>query len=232
VSSRKPTPPPVKRSPRRPARALASPESVSYGQGRERLVQAAARLAATLGHSRFSLRDLAKEAGMGHNSIYRHFQSMDDLVVATVTAFCDEVREGLSAARRSVPPGPGLTNAVMGWLLDFALAHRDVFVMAMRERHGPAGPAREAVENMLASIRQDMLAELTTLGHLPKAQPLSLAWAIEVLVNQNFQLSIDYIEDPGRRKDILERSQLLFTWVMAGAGVASPPGAHRPTQSR
>lgn len=230
MSSRKPTPPPVKRSPRKPAPALASPESVSYGQGRERLVQAAARLAATLGHSRFSLRDLAKEAGMGHNSIYRHFQSMDELIVATVTAFCDQVREGLSSARRSVPPGPGLTDAVMGWLLDFALAHQDVFVMAMRERHGPAGPARKAVEGMLASIRQDMLSELAALGHLPKAQPRSLAWAVEVLVNQNFQLCIDYIDDPRRRQDILERSQLVFTWVMAG--VASSPAGPKPAQSR
>lgn len=192
-------------------------EAVSYGQGRERLVQAATRLAATLGHSRFSLRELAKEAGMGHNSIYRHFQSMDELVGAMVTAFCNEVRQGLSVARRSAPPGPGLTQAVMSWLLDFALAHQDAFVVAMRERHGPPGAARDAVEGMLASIRQDMLSELTALGHLPKAQPGALAWAIEVLVNQNFQLCMEYIDHPERHQDILQRSQLVFAWVMGGA---------------
>ncbi|MGH6646645.1 TetR family transcriptional regulator [Aquabacterium sp.] len=175
------------------------------------------RLAAREGHTRFSLRELAKEAGLGHNSLYRHFNSVDEMIPELMDDFSRELREGLRQARKAVPPGQTPALTVVSWLLDFALVHQDVFVLSMRQRVGPPGAARTALENNLQAIRQDMLSELGALGHLPTKLPPRMDWALEMVIDQSFGLCIDYIERPDQREDILARAQLSFAWIIGGA---------------
>lgn len=188
-----------------------------YGQGRRKLLEAATRLAAREGHSRFSLRELAREAGLSHNSLYRHFQSVEEMMPELVAAFCEELRAGLSQARRQAPAGEAPSRTVTAWLLDFAQAHRDAFLVAMRQRFGPPGVARSAIELGLQQIRQDMLADLAELGHLPTPLPPRMDWAVQLVGDQSFALCIEYIEHPERRDDILARAELSFLWIMGGA---------------
>lgn len=188
-----------------------------YGQGRRKLLEAVTRLAAREGHTRFSLRELAKEAGLGHNSLYRHFDSVDDMIPELMEDFSQELREGLRQARKAVPPGQTPALTVVSWLLDFALAHRDAFVLSMRQRVGPPGAARTALESNLQAIRQDMLSELGALGHLPAKLHPRMAWALEMVIDQSFRLCIEYIEHPDQREDILARAQLSFAWIIGGA---------------
>lgn len=188
-----------------------------YGQGRRKLLDAATRLAAREGPPPFSLRDLAREAGLNHNALYRHFQNLDDLIPVLVEEFCHELRQGLSRARRSVPAGQQPSVAVMTWLLDFAFTHRDAFIVAMRQRHGPPGAARSSIETVMQAVRQDMLEELIAMGQLPAAPPPAVHYALQLLSDQSFQLCIEYIEHPQRRDDILERARMTFVWLVGGA---------------
>ncbi|MDO9001989.1 MAG: TetR family transcriptional regulator [Aquabacterium sp.] len=188
-----------------------------YGQGRRKLLEAVTRLAAREGHTRFSLRELAKEAGLGHNSLYRHFNSVDDMIPELMEDFSQELREGLRQARKAVPPGQTPALTVVSWLLDFALLHRDVFILSMRQRVGPPSAARTALEGNLKAIRQDMLSELGALGHLPTKLHPRMDWALEMVIDQSFRLCIEYIEHPDQREDILVRAQLSFAWVIGGA---------------
>lgn len=210
--------PPRKRTSIAPA---AEPSTSSfkreYGQGRRKLLEAVTRLAAREGHTRFSLRELAKEAGLGHNSLYRHFSSVDDMIPGLMEDFSQELREGLRQARKAVPPGQTPALTVVSWLLDFALVHRDAFVLSMRQRVGPPGAARTALEGNLQAIRQDMLSELGALGHLPTKLHPRMDWALEMVIDQSFRLCIEYIEHPDQREDILVRAQLSFAWIIGGA---------------
>lgn len=150
------------------ANAPSAPASRSgYGQGRRKLLDAAARLVAREGSARLTLRELAKEAGMGHNSIYRHFRSVEDMMPTLIGDFTQALREGLMHARSQVPPGELPSRTVVGWLLDFALARPDAFIVAMRERHGPLGPARQAIEEGMKQIVADMRRDLGAAGRLP-----------------------------------------------------------------
>lgn len=199
------------------AEPAASSFKNEYGQGRRKLLEAVTRLAAREGHTRFSLRELAKEAGLGHNSLYRHFKSVDEMIPELMEDFCLELREGLRQARKTVPPGQMPAQTVVSWLLDFALLHRDAFVLSMRQRVGPPGAARTALEDNLRAIRQDMLSELGALGHLPLTLHPRMDWALEMVTDQSFRLCIEYIERPDQREDILERAQLSFAWIIGGA---------------
>jgi len=210
-------------SPReRSSKALAEEPATStfkreYGQGRRKLLEAVTRLAAREGHTRFSLRELAKEAGLGHNSLYRHFKSVDEMIPELMEDFSCELREGLRQARKVVPPGQTPALTVVSWLLDFAMAHRDAFVLSMRQRVGPPGAARTALEINLQAIRQDMASELVALGHLPPTLPPRIDWALDMVIDQSFRLCIEYIERPDQREDILARAQLSFAWIIGGA---------------
>ncbi len=54
---------------------------------------ATARLAArSHGAEMISLRELAREAGLHHNTLYRHFDSREDVLHAIVDAFVRELR--------------------------------------------------------------------------------------------------------------------------------------------
>lgn len=192
-----------------------------YGQGRRKLLDAAARLVAREGSARLTLRELAKEAGMSHNSIYRHFPSVVDMMPALIGDFTLQLREGLRRARAQVPPNELSSRTVVGWLLDFALSNKDTFVVTMRERHGPIGPARAAIEQGAIQILADMRSDLAAAGRLPPLPADKLDLALRVIVQQTFELCLLYIEAPERREALLVEAELIFAWCLAGAVMVS-----------
>lgn len=221
------TSPPVRKKPVKPA----SPSTASstfkreYGQGRRKLLDAAARLVAREGSARLTLRELAKEAGMSHNSIYRHFQGVEDMMPTLIQDFTLQLREGLRQARGRVPADELSSRVVVGWLLDFALANPDTFVVAMRERHGPMGPGRQAIEQGTAQIVADMRSDLGAAGRLPPLPDDKLDLALRLIVQQTFQLCLSCIEAPERRDALLAEAELIFAWCLAGAvAVSGRPG--------
>lgn len=196
---------------------------VRIAPGKQMLMEAATRLAARQGsvHT-LVLREVAREAGFNHNTFYRHFDSLEDMMHTVVQGFGQELAEGLRQMRFSVPPGQPLTPAVVGWLFDFALRHGDVFTVAMREQYGPPGPIRDAVRGMLIRLREDMGRDLIALGVLPQADAARLQRMLHIIVTQVFQLCLDVIETPRRRDELLAAAQEMFETLMAGAAVLAP----------
>ena len=94
-------------------------------------MEAAARLAARQGATSLVLREIAREAGLNHNTFYRHFTDLESMMHAIVEAFGSQLRQGLSDVRATLRPGEVPTQKVIGWLFDFARSHRDA-----RTTHG------------------------------------------------------------------------------------------------
>jgi hypothetical protein len=114
-------------------------------------------------------------------------------------------------------PGELPTQKVIGWLFDFARSHRDVFIVAMRERFGPQGPVRDAVHRMLEQLTKDTQRDLTMIGFLPDVDPDYLRRLLEVSVNEVFRHCIEYLEQPRRRDELLTTTQELLETMLAGA---------------
>jgi TetR/AcrR family transcriptional regulator, fatty acid biosynthesis regulator len=185
--------------------------------GKRLLMDAAARLAAR--HSSadmVSLRELAREAGLNHNTFYRHFESQEDLLHAIVEEFSQELRQGLAQARLSAPSPDAISHHAMDWLLDFALAHRDVFIVSMRERFGPPGPLQTAVTQMMAQLEADMLRELSNLNALPPLPQEAWQPALRLIAENAFQQCLAHIQDPSHKALRLQQSKTVFDTVVLG----------------
>jgi AcrR family transcriptional regulator len=67
-----------------------------------------------------SLRDVARRAGVGLGTLYRHFPTREALLEALLRERFDELRTGADALAEAADPG----EALVGWLRDFvAFAH-------------------------------------------------------------------------------------------------------------
>src|ERR1700751_4159428 len=74
-----------------------------HGNLREELLEAAISLIAEVGPTAFTLREVARRAGVSHNAPYRHFRHKDDLI-ASVAA--EGYRELTDAMRRAAAKHP------------------------------------------------------------------------------------------------------------------------------
>lgn len=200
-------------------------ERVPYGEGKARLLAAAAQWMAEHGSlAGLTLRSLATLAGISHNAIYRHYRSVEDMALDLAADFAQQLRSGLSQARDEVKSGAGPSRTVVGWLFDFALAHPAHFKTAHLTRMGPQGAARQLLEAQLLEIRQDMRTQLTHKKMLPEMPADDLDAALALIIDNTFQLCIRCIEAPEQRPALLLRAEQVFTWVLAGAALTAQRG--------
>ena len=78
------------------------PNPYHHGHLRETLLQAAIELIPELGPAGFTLREVARRAGVSHNAPYRHFEDKEELLAAVGAPSNEPARVGL--------PQPGIAN--------------------------------------------------------------------------------------------------------------------------
>ena len=83
------------------------PASTAGEARRLQVLDIAARHFRTRGYAAVSMRDIATEAGMRTPSLYYHFPSKDDLVIAVMDRGIAVVRETVAAALDALPPDAG-----------------------------------------------------------------------------------------------------------------------------
>ncbi|ANK94433.1 MULTISPECIES: TetR/AcrR family transcriptional regulator [Rhizobium] len=86
------------------------------------LVQTASEVFAESGLD-VPIREIADRAGVGVGTLYRHFPTRSDLVVAVFRKEVDEAVEAASVLAAERPPGEALERWVEGYV-DFIAAHR------------------------------------------------------------------------------------------------------------
>ncbi|MFL1381938.1 TetR/AcrR family transcriptional regulator, partial [Nocardiopsis protaetiae] len=84
-------------------------------RNRERLI-AAARARLARGRGPLSLEGVARDAGVGIGTLYRHFPTRDALVGALYAAELDELAASAAALLRELPP----ERALRAWVLRYA----------------------------------------------------------------------------------------------------------------
>jgi AcrR family transcriptional regulator len=76
-----------------------------HGNLKPALLEAAVGLIAEVGPAAFTLREVARRAGISHNAPYRHFRDKDELLAAVATDGFARLAEELNEAK-SEPEGP------------------------------------------------------------------------------------------------------------------------------
>ena len=196
--------------------------------GKRQLMDAAMRLLARQHQAdALSLRELAREAGLNHNTFYRHFDSLAQLQVQLMDEFTAELREGTRAARADVARDPSVVRRVVGWLFDFAAQHRDLFLVAYRTLHGPPSEGRTALQRCLDELRRDMLVEQRAMKLLPEGHDEVWMRVLAVYGRAVYALVVRYLEGAEQRDALLAESEELLGILVVGTAARHTPPVTR-----
>ena len=126
---------------------------------RERLMRAAAGIVAREGMEAATTAAIAAEAGVAEGTLYRHFESKDDLLIAAYRHMKQEVFLDAAAVVDTEAPPPERLKRMWKTIYLAYRANRDAFVFGQRfmesalaEREG--GEAARAIGKMVADVRR------------------------------------------------------------------------------
>jgi AcrR family transcriptional regulator len=141
---------------------LTSAKPYHHGNLRETLLESAIRLIGEVGPAGFTLRELARRAGVSHNAPYRHFSDRDDLIAEIATQGFRQLTQAMvRAAAGGVSAFERLKLAGLAYIT-FALRRPEHFTV-MFDAPAPAGSdhaelrkaAEEAFSTLLSLVRSD-----------------------------------------------------------------------------
>ena len=162
-----------------------------HGNLREALLEAAIQLIAEVGPTAFTLREVARRAGVSHNAPYRHFQDKDDLMAAVATQGFQEFQAMQeAAAQRGSNPRDQLKLAGLGYVT-FALRRPEHFTVMFdaphsKSEHPQAAAAGEKAFGTLVAF----VKACQDVGELPAGDTLTFALLAWTMVHGVAKLAI------------------------------------------
>ncbi|MEN8719486.1 MAG: TetR family transcriptional regulator [Oceanococcaceae bacterium] len=200
--------------------------------GRERLLSAALRLGArNRSIASLGLRELAREAGMHHTAIYRHFSSIEEVAEGLVGLLSKQLRADLRAARRGASQNLAeLIRASTERYFAYIGEHPQGVIFCAREIHGALPALRSALQGLLDDFAADSAADLQG---LEIGQALNndhdLLTLTRLVAHHNLFAALDYLEPDADRERVVERAVRFTQWLVAGAlQTAAAPGGFNP----
>jgi len=205
--------------------ALPSPAAphATMAPGKRQLMDAALRLMAQHQASdALSLRELAREAGLNHNTFYRHFNSLSQLQAELMSEFSTHLREGTRAARAITEGEPSVAKRVVSWLFEFAAQHRELCLVAWRTLHSPPSEGRLQLQRCLHDLRDDMLHEQRAMNLLPPGPDDVWRRMLGLYGRHVFALMVRYLDDATQREALLAEAEELLAVLVAGTHALHP----------
>jgi AcrR family transcriptional regulator len=179
---------PVERKPRTDAQ-----------RNRERIIEVA-KQAFTISGANASLDDIAKEAGVGAGTLYRHFPSRDTLIEAV---YRTEV-EKLAAAERKFSESMAPLEALRAWMLLFVdyIAAKQIIAPALNAYVGGPSKLYESSRSQIQGAIDALVKRAAKNGNVRKdIEPFDLLRAL--IGVSNVATSPDWQQSARRLVDIL-----------------------------
>ncbi len=172
--------------------------------GKQRLIEAAMRLAARDGTalSSLGLRELAREAGLNHNTFYRHFEDIGGLGQAAAEAVAVQVMAGMKEIRRNAAKHADATVGAADYMLDFARDNPELIIVGLRELHSNGSPMRKALQQVFADIAAESVEQIVSMNLAPGIPPEALLEATAAIAYNMLCRALDYLEKPRQRRAI------------------------------
>lgn len=182
---------------------LVEPDKPAFADGKRRLIDAALRLAARgTGLSALGLRELAREAGLNHNTFYRHFEDMADLGRATAEEIALQLLAGMKAVRDGAARHADATLGTVDYFMDYVVANPDVFVVGARELHSAASPMRAVLRQTLEKIAAESVEEIAAERWAPINDRAQLFQVTLNITHHMLCRALDMLDAPAARATI------------------------------
>lgn len=204
--------------PRKSTRSTLAERELPEAGGRERLIAAALKLAAEK-RSLLALgvRELGRMAGLNPNTFYRHFKSLDELSVAIIDEFAQDLAPALRAIRLGGVPVEMVSKHTVEYVFDYARQHPEAFIVGVRELHGSSGRLQQAIRTRIKLVAAEMSEDILTTNGVPGITADMLDELAEPIVEQVFHRTLDYLEEPKRRAELVRRTAHFIDALMTGA---------------
>ncbi len=154
-----------------------------HGNLKQALLDAAVALTAETGPRGFTLREVARRAGVSHNAPYRHFRDREELLAAVAAEGFDRLTQAMakaapksSAIQRLRRSGIAYVDFALRWPQHFAV----MFDAPWSKADYPecAAAAERCFETLLGFVRASQTA-----GQMPAGDSLRLAYKAWSLVH-------------------------------------------------
>ena len=183
---------------------------------KQTLLDAAVALIAEVGPQAFTLREVARRAGVSHNAPYRHFTDKDDLLAAVAAEGFDRLTKsmktamakGRTAAERLRLAGRGYVQFALHW-------PQHILVMFEASAPGPARPEYAAAGQRAFQTLLDAIIAVQAEGGLPIGDPQKYAIASWSAVHGLAKLAIGG-RLPFSSRQVLEFADYLTTALEDG----------------
>lgn len=186
--------------------------------GRRRLIEAALRLAAeNRGIQALGIREIAREAGLNHNTFYRHFTDMESLALTVADELGVELRSKLHELRRSITNLIDMPRLTVRYTFEFIEQHPEAFTVAVRERYGPYPSVRHSLQKLLHDLALDMVEDNKQFAELFSIDSQTIFNIAYTVIQHIFFVSMDYLAEPERRVEIEQWSAQLIQLLYMGA---------------
>jgi len=188
---------------------------------RQTLLDAAVALIGEVGPRAFTLREVARRAGVSHNAPYRHFASKDELLAEVAAEGFDRLTVSMQKSMaRATAPRERLQECGCAYVA-FALRWPQHFLVMFDLPHAPHGQEKQhaAGQNAFA-VLEKCIAAAQRSGDLPEGGPLPLAWTAWSLVHGIAKLAISGNLPLSARSTIeftRNASQAIFSGLKTGS---------------
>lgn len=213
------------------------PDKAPVAEGKRRLIDAALRLAGRDGVTLSSLgtRELAREAGLNHNTLYRHFRDTGELGPAVAEEVAGRIMAGMKEVRRKSQKHADATLGAVKYFLDFVRDNPYVFVVGLRELHSASTPMRAILLRVLDSIALESTEQIVAMDLVPGLEREALRRVTLDIAYYMFYRSLDFLESPERRsvisQQMVEFIRLQFLGAMSARQKAER-GGEAPARTR
>ncbi|MFN3372560.1 MAG: TetR/AcrR family transcriptional regulator [Chloroflexus sp.] len=169
-------------------------------QIRNRIIDEAARLIVTYGYEGIAMREIAEAAGLSKAGLYHHFRDKEDLLVAVLTNWADEMAALIATAECKPDTRSQLTALVRG-LFAQAPAQRALVRLSNHDLPRLSETARTSVERCYAN---GLIAPMTAMiragidrGELRPVDPYVATWLLMGMLYPFFHTEQTRIDEHG-----------------------------------
>jgi AcrR family transcriptional regulator len=199
---------------------MARTEPYHHVNLRQTLLDAAVTLIGEVGPRAFTLREVARRAGVSHNAPYRHFASKDELLAEVAAQGFDRLTASMQKSMaRATSARERLQECGCGYVA-FALRWPQHFLVMFDLPQAPHGQKKHHATGQNAfAVLEECIAAAQRSGDFPAGDPLPLAWTAWSLVHGIAKLAISG-NLPLSTRSIIEftrtASQAIFSGMNAG----------------
>jgi AcrR family transcriptional regulator len=198
---------------------LATKRAYHHGNLRPALIAAALKEVARSGPEGFSLREVARRAGVSAPAVYRHFADKDDLLAAVAGECVDRMAAVMLEALAKAPADPLERFRATGIAyVQFAVAHPEHFrAMSVPHLFERTPPEQRARELAWQATQRAELVRAQEAGHIAAIPIDELLLAAQSLVHGVAQLIVE--GKLGKVDEARARELAIAATAVLGAGL-------------